>query len=113
MIETRRRSLVPIVLVVLLVAAIARTGTPLSAQGAATIAGAVRDSTGSLVPGVTVTVTDAATGAERTARDRCGRPIPAHRAASGRYEVRAVLAGFRTEMRSVELVAATWSSTSP
>ena len=81
MTETRRRPFVPFLAVVFLVAAIGSAGAPVFAQGASTISGAVRDSTGSLLPGATVTVTNAATGAERASGDRCGRPIPAHRAA--------------------------------
>ena len=109
---TSQRPLIPVLAVVLLVAAIGHAGAPVLAQGAAMISGVARDSTGSAMPGVTVTVTNGATGAERTAvTDAEGRyqltALP-----SGRYEVRAALAGFRTGMQSVELAGATWSSTS-
>jgi iron complex outermembrane receptor protein len=77
------------------------------AQSAATISGTVRDPAGAVVPGVTVSATNPATGATReTATDAQGRyqfaALP-----GGRYDVRAVLTGFRTETRSVELAADT------
>jgi iron complex outermembrane recepter protein len=103
--RTQRDPFVPVLAIVLLVAAIGSAGAPVFAQGAAAISGVVRDSTGALVPGATVTVTNAASGAERAAvTDAEGRyqlaALP-----GGRYEVRAVLAGFRTEVRNVELAA--------
>jgi hypothetical protein len=57
---TSRRPVISVLAVVLLVAAS-------GAAGAATISGTARDSTGAPMPGVTVTVPLAATGAERTA----------------------------------------------
>ena len=54
-------SLITVLAVVLLVAAIGPAGAPVLAQSAATISGVARDSTGSAMPGVTVTVTNAAT----------------------------------------------------
>jgi iron complex outermembrane recepter protein len=106
MTQTSRRPWVPLVAVVLLVAS-EFSGALVFAQGAFTISGAVRDSTGSLVPGVSVSAINAATGAERAVvTDSSGRyqitGLP-----GGRYEVRATLAGFRTEMRSIELASDT------
>ena len=75
------------------------------AQGTSTMSGVVRDSTGSLVPGATVTATNTATGAERTAVTDAEGRYRFTGAAGGRYEVRAALAGFRTELRTVELAA--------
>jgi iron complex outermembrane receptor protein len=77
------------------------------AQGTSVLSGAVRDTTGSLLPGVMVSATHAATGTARsTVSDAEGRyrltGLP-----SGRYDVRAALSGFRTEMRSVEVGAET------
>lgn len=105
MTETSRRPVVHALAVVFLFAVIGSAGVRVRAQGASTIAGAVRDSTGSLLPGATVAVTNAATGAARdTVTDAEGRyrltALP-----GGRYDVRATLAGFRTEVRNVELVA--------
>jgi iron complex outermembrane recepter protein len=102
MIETRRRPLAPLLVMVLFIAAHGST-SPLLAQGGATVSGVVRDSTGSVVPGAMVTLINAATRAERSAvSDADGRyqigAVPA-----GRYEVRAVFPGFRTEMRTIEV----------
>jgi Carboxypeptidase regulatory-like domain len=77
-----------------------------SAQTAAgTIAGTIRDSTGAVVPGVTVATRNLATGASRTAvTDQQGR----YRIANiepGDYELRATLSSFRTAMRSSVTVA--------
>jgi hypothetical protein len=92
--------------VVLLAAAIGSAAAPAWAQGTAAITGVVRDSTGSLVPGATVAATNAVTGAERTTvTDAEGR----YRLAAlpgGRYQVSAVLAGFRTEVRTIDLTGA-------
>ena len=103
MTETRR-SFVPALAAVLLVAAIGSARAPVFAQGASTISGAVRDSTASLLPGATVTVTNAAGVARDTVTDAQGRyqlpPLP-----GGRYEVRAALTGFRQEVRNIELGA--------
>jgi iron complex outermembrane receptor protein len=95
-----------LVAVVLLVA-IDLSGAPAYAQGAFTLSGAVRDATGSVLPGVTVTAVNAVSGAERVAvTDASGRyqitALP-----GGRYDVRAALTGFRTEMRAIELAADT------
>lgn len=66
----------------------------------ATLAGAVRDQTGGALPGVSVTVRSAATGAVRTVTtDSSGR----YRVAAldpGVYEVRAELTGFRPVIRT-------------
>jgi iron complex outermembrane receptor protein len=79
---------------------------PVRAQSSGAVSGVVRDSTGSLVPGATVAVRNPVTGAERTATtDAEGRYRIVGLAAGG-YEVRAELAGFRTEIRKVDLTGA-------
>jgi iron complex outermembrane receptor protein len=88
---------------VLVVLAMGSAGTAVLAQGGSALSGVVRDATGSLVPGATVAATNAVTGAERTAvTDAEGRyrivTLP-----GGRYQVRAELAGFRTEVRTIDL----------
>jgi outer membrane receptor protein involved in Fe transport len=77
-----------------------------SAQTAAgTISGTIRDSTGAVVPGVTVATRNLATGASRTAvTDQQGRYRIAN-VEPGDYELRATLSGFRTAMRSSVTVA--------
>ncbi len=84
------------VLVLLLVGVV----VPLGAQDTtATISGTVRDQTGAVVPGVTVTTKNVGTNAERTEpTDTAGRyrirSLPV-----GNYEVRAELSGFQTSVR--------------
>src|SRR5688500_12995744 len=68
------------------------------AQGASTasIAGTVRDSSGSVLPGVTVTSTQTETGLERTVvSDAEGRYIISNLPV-GPYRLEFMLAGFRT-----------------
>ena len=97
------RPSVPVVAVVLLVASIGSSQIPLSAQAASTIAGTIRDLTGSLLPGATVTVTNTATGAERAVVTEGDGRYQLAGLPNGRYEIRAVLPGFRTEVRNVDL----------
>ena len=105
MIETSRPPSTFIPVVLLFCAAL--IPAPASAQNTAVISGAVRDSTGAVVPGATVTATHATSRAERTVvSDAEGRyqisALPA-----GRYEVRVSLTGFRTETQTVEAAANT------
>ncbi len=71
-----------------------------SAQVAtATVSGTVRDATGGVLPGASVTVLNIETGATRSAvSDHAGAYFEPN-LALGEYEVRAELAGFRTEIR--------------
>jgi iron complex outermembrane receptor protein len=101
----RVRPFVAVLNLVLLVALIGVARAPAFAQSGSTISGTVRDSTGSIVPGATVTATNIATRAERSAvSDGQGRyqltGLPA-----GRYELRVVLTGFKTDVQAVELKA--------
>ena len=75
--------------------------TPALAQvSTATILGVVQDTTGAVVPGVTVTVKNVNTGLTRTVEtDGAGR-YRASQLAVGAYEVQAVLPGFRTAVMS-------------
>jgi hypothetical protein len=65
-----------------------------------TLAGSVRDQTGAALPGVTITIRSAATGASRSATtDAQGRyRIPA--VEPGDYQVRAELSNFKTAVRT-------------
>ena len=101
------RPWVALLAVVLVMTALGSAGPPAFAQSAFTISGTARDSTGAVVPGATVTATNAATRAERSVvTDAEGRyqltGLPA-----GRYEIRVALTGFRTELRTVEVKADT------
>src|SRR5712671_1630104 len=67
------------------------------AQGDAAIQGAVSDSSGGAVPGVTIRIKNVETGAERNlVTDEAGR-YNAAALPAGRYEVRAEKTGFRSE----------------
>ena len=66
------------------------------AQGAGgTIAGAVTDQTGAVLPGATVTVKNNDTGAARELVTEPKRPLPAPNLPPGPYAVTATLPGFR------------------
>jgi iron complex outermembrane receptor protein len=97
------RPLVAVLATVLLIGAIESARAPALAQGGSSISGTARDSTGSLVPGATVTATNAATNAERTTQTDAEGRYRLTGLSAGRYDVRAALAGFRTESRIVEL----------
>src|SRR2546422_9196016 len=85
----------------ILLIAVILCGHPLSAQvTTATIAGVVQDSSGAVIPGVSVTVKNLDTGIARTVTtDERGRyTVPD--LSLGNYEVEAQLPGFQTEVRS-------------
>ena len=71
------------------------------------ISGTVTDASGAVVPGANVTVTNKATGAVRnlTANNEGLYSAPALTA--GEYEVRVEVQGFRTEVRSAQVLAGT------
>jgi len=76
---------------------------PCSAQTLGTITGEVRDSSGAVIPGVTVTVTNKATNATRTAASNEVGLFDFPALAPGTYTVKSELAGFKTATRDVEL----------
>src|SRR5262245_35746058 len=81
----------PVARVLVLLAAVAQA----RAQGSVTIFGTVTDSSGAVVPGVTITATHAATGLVRQSlSDERGNYVLAQ-LLIGIYEVRAELAGFK------------------
>src|SRR6478735_6532342 len=87
-------------LLVVLLSSVPAVVTPVMAQTTTgTITGVVSDTSGGVVPGVTVTVATAATGLKRAVvSDAEGRyAVPA--LPPGRYELRAELAGFKTQIR--------------
>ena len=64
-----------------------------------TISGTVRDASGAVVPGVSVTVRNLDTGVSRTVNgDRTGRYL-VPQLPVGRYEVQAEVSGFKKEAR--------------
>src|SRR5215831_20961925 len=76
---------------------------PASAQTLGTITGEVKDSTGAVVPGVTVTVTDKATNATRTTTTNAVGLFDFPALQPGNYAVKSELEGFKTVTREVEL----------
>ena len=91
MIGTSRCSFVSLPLVVLIVAVVGSAEAPAFAQAASTMSGVVRDATGSLLPGATVTVRNVASGAERTAVSGGDGRYQITAVPAGRYEVNAAL----------------------
>ena len=71
----------------------------LSAQNTAEIAGTVKDGTGAVLPGVTLTITHAASGQARqqATDDRGNYAVPS--LPLGEYSIRAELANFKTQIR--------------
>src|SRR5215831_5801189 len=76
---------------------------PASAQTLGTITGEVKDSTGAVVPGVTVTVTNKATNATRTTITNAVGLFDFPALPPGTYSVKSELDGFKTATRDVEL----------
>src|SRR5438046_8651034 len=86
---------------VLLIGVILLCGNAVSAQvTTATIAGVVQDSSGAVIPGVSVTVKNLDTGITRTITTDEGGRYTVPDLSLGNYEVEAQLPGFQTEVRS-------------
>ena len=88
-----------IVLVALLAAA-----APLLAQTTGSVSGTIKDNSGAVVPGVSVTVENVETKATRTAVTGDSGTYQIALLPPGRYRVRADLQGFRSEERDLTLV---------
>jgi len=78
-------------------------GATCLAQTLGTITGEVKDSTGSVIPGVTVTVTNKATNATRTTTSNGVGLYDFPALAPGVYTVKTELDGFKTASRELEL----------
>src|SRR5690349_9913944 len=78
------------------------TGTAF-AQSTSTIQGAITDSNGGVLPGVTVTVRNAATGLERAVPTDSDGQYLAAALPPGRYRVEAALTGFQTQTQDVDV----------
>jgi hypothetical protein len=76
--------------------------TPASAQSTATIQGLVTDAQGAVMPGVSITVRNTATGIERTVVTISGGEFLAASLPSGHYEVVAHLEGFQDQKLAVD-----------
>src|SRR5437660_6061551 len=94
---------VPVVLVACVSAVM--TGTALGQSTFGTLTGTVLDSSGAVLPGVTITVTNTRTQAVRTAvTDAVGNYLLPNLDA-GEYQVVTALAGFAAQTRDIELLA--------
>ena len=76
---------------------------PLRAQTLGTITGEVKDSSGAVIPGVTVTVTNNATNASRDAQSNAAGAFSFPALPPGTYTIKAELAGFQPSARTAEL----------
>jgi len=91
-----RRSMYGLVLAILVFGVLALTAFPASAQATAQISGTVRDASGAVLPGVTVTATQVDTGVSRTTvTDGSGLYVLTS-LPLGPYKLEAALSGFRT-----------------
>ena len=70
------------------------------AQGTASIAGTVKDSSGSVLPGVTVTSTQTATGLVRTSVSDAAGGYTISNLPVGPYKLEFMLQGFRTSVQT-------------
>src|ERR1700687_1556649 len=76
---------------------------PCFAQTLGTITGEVRDSTGAVVPGATVSVVNKATNATRTTTSNAVGLFDFPALPPGMYTVKSELEGFKTVTRDIEL----------
>jgi hypothetical protein len=89
-----------------LVAALVATSAPARAQSTATVQGTVTDTQNAIMPGVSITIRNAATGAERTAiTDAAGQYVAAS-LAPGPYTLVAHIDGFKDQTTEVVLEVA-------
>ena len=77
--------------------------TPAHAQSNATLQGTVTDSQSAVMPGVTLTIRNEATGAERTTTSDAAGQYVAAALPPGRYSVMARIEGFTDQTREVDL----------
>jgi hypothetical protein len=74
------------------------------------ILGAVTDSSGASIPGATVTITNKATGVPRALTTNAQGLYNAPALPAGEYDVRVEMQGFKTEVRSAQVLAGTDST---
>ncbi len=75
------------------------------AQATGTVSGTVADETGAVIPNATVTITNKATGAARTATTNAEGYYSAPALSAGDYDVKVEVTGFRTLVRSATVQA--------
>ncbi len=87
----------------LLFVALLLTAIPVGAQTLGTITGDVKDASGALIPGATVTVTNTGTNAARESTSNAAGAYSFPALPPGPYVVKAELQGFRTVTQEVQL----------
>src|SRR2546427_297434 len=87
----------------ILVAVLLGNLTPAWAQSTATLQGTVTDTQNAVMPGVSVTIRNQATGIERAAVTDAGGQYVAASLPPGQYQVLAHIEGFQDQTREVEL----------
>src|SRR5688572_32445425 len=92
------RRIFPLLCVVLLLSAV-----PIGAQTLGTITGEVKDASGAIIPGATVTATNTGTNASREMASNEAGAYTFAALPPGPYVVKAELQGFRTVTREVSL----------
>src|SRR6185295_7941441 len=84
-------------------AALLLASTPARAQSTATLQGTITDAQAAVMPGVTITIKNAATGLERTSvSDSAGQYVAAA-LAPGHYAILAHLEGFKDQTSEIDL----------
>ncbi|HEY7171250.1 MAG TPA: TonB-dependent receptor [Vicinamibacterales bacterium] len=79
------------------------TTLPAFAQSTSTVQGTISDASGGVLPGVTVTVRNTATGLERTVTSDPAGEYLAAALPPGRYRVEATLSGFQAQAQEVDV----------
>src|SRR5262245_27078696 len=77
-------------------------GTTLVAQSTSAIQGTVEDSQGAVMPGVTLVVTNAGTGLERTVQSDSNGLFVVPALPPGRYRVQAHISGFQDQTQETD-----------
>jgi hypothetical protein len=79
------------------------TTLPAFGQSTSTVQGTISDSSGGVLPGVTVTVRNLATGVERTVTSDSAGEYLAAALPPGRYRVEATLSGFQAQAQEIDV----------
>ncbi len=102
---TLYRSRCSTVLFVLVLSALLATSNASAQSTSATLTGVITDGSGGVLPGASVSVTNVASGADRTATTDAGGTFQVPNVEAGRYQVVVSLSGFADATREVEVLA--------
>jgi carboxypeptidase family protein len=87
---------------IVLASLIAFSTLPPFAQSTSTVQGTINDSSGGVLPGVTVTLRNTATGVERTVTSDVAGEYLAAALPPGRYRIEATLSGFQAQAQEID-----------